>query len=370
MPITITSSVQSDSQQWRLAVVLMAQTAIVDPTGYVATSTTVQAEILAKAGLDEDLVYVSTVLVSTSSVGMQYQYHLTVTFGASTMVGGGHVHDCDTIEYPLQCGYAAGPTIDLDDILGAVILRRPLTADIAMFAIQANTNNLLRVGPGNEIRFGAHQEFYPDNTYDVGTVDAGVTLRRPRDIRASRDLYAGGSGQFGGFGSFASYVLATHERFTAQAVNPSTGATVRHVYVNSVDNALHYWDGAVDHVIGTPAGSDTVGTWTCDTLVTQYDVVVCDAANHVTRAHASILAGRRPVGICVAKIDATTARVQYIGEVAGWVGLTPGATYFVAAASGAITADTTTLAITDSVVSVGVAKSTTTLVFQPGSPVL
>ncbi len=367
MPITITSSVQTELQQWHCAVVLTAQTAIVDPAAYISGSTAVQAEILAKAGLDADLVYVATTLTSTSTVGYTYYYYLTVVFGAD-LTGGSHTHDCDTIDYPLQCGYTAGPTINLDATLGAVIFKRPTTADITMFAVQAGTSNLFRVGPGTELRFGGHFDFYPDATYDVGTVDSGVTLHRPRDARISRDLYAGGSGQFGSFGSFDGYVQATHDRLVAQAVNPSTGATVRHLYVNSVDNSLRWWDGTTEHIIGVASGSDTVGPWNCSTLVQERDVVFCDGADHVDRASATTLAGRTAVGICAAKLSATTALIRYSGETTGYTGLMPGAAYYVGVGVGTMQQGIGGFVPGYTVMRIGVAKNNTTLVMHVGEP--
>jgi hypothetical protein len=368
MPITITSSVQTELQQWHCSVVLTAQSAIVDPAGYVSGSATVQAEILAKAGLDADLVYVATTLTSTATIGYTYQYYLTVVFGSSALTGGGHTHDCDTVDYPLQCGYTAGPTVNLDATLGAVIFKRPTTPDITMFAVQAGTNNLFRVGPGTEIRFGGHFDFYPDATYDVGTVDAGVTLHRPRDVRISRDLYAGGIGQFGSYGSFGGYVQATHDRLVAQAVNPTTDAAVRHLYVNSVDNSLRWWDGTTEHIIGVASGSDTVGLWNCSTLVQERDIVFCDAADHVDRASAATLTGRTVVGICAAKLSSTTALIRYSGETTGYTGLMPGAAYYVGVGAGTMQQGIGGFIEGYTVVRVGTAKNTTTLVQFNGEP--
>ena len=368
MAISITSSVKTTSQQRAVTVVLTSYDIIADPAGYVTGDTTVQAEILSRAGLDADVVFIAAALESSLLVGLKRQYTLTVTYG-DALTAGGHTHGCSTVTYPLQCGYNTGPSIALDAVLGPVILSRPTTADMTFFQAKYGSTDLFKIS-NTGIKIGGHTEFSADATYDLGTPDAGVSLRRPRDARFSRDLYVGRNSTFGGSGIFTSYVKAQYDSLTPQAANPSIDASVRHIYNNSVDNALHYWDGAVDHVIGDASGSDTVGTWNCDAGVQQYDVVFCDGADHVNRASATTLAGREIIGICVSKLTATAALVRYSGEIAGYGGLTAGAAYFVSTAAGGITADPSGFADGCTVVQVGIAKNSTTLVYQPGDPTI
>ena len=366
MAISITSSVKTTSQQWAVTVILTSYDIIADPAGYVTGSTDVQAEILSRAGLDADVVFIAAALESSTVVGLKRQYSLTVTYG-DALTAGGHTHGCATVTYPLQCGYDTGPSIALDATLGPLVLSRPTTADMTFFQAKYGTTDLFKLS-NTGIKIGGHTEFSPDATYDFGTPDAGVSLRRPRDARFSRDLYVGQNGRFGGFGIFAGYTRAQYSSLAPQAVNPSTDASVRHVYNNSVDNSLHYWDGAVDHIIGAASGSDTIGLWNCDAGVLQYDVVFCDGADHVNRANATTLSGREIIGICVSKLSATSALVRYTGEIAGYGGLIGGEAYFVSTADGGITANTSGFASGCTIVQVGIAKNATTLVYQPGDP--
>jgi hypothetical protein len=369
MAVTITTIIRSSAQQWRCAVTLESYTVISDPVAYITASATVQAEVIALAGLDADLVFVAAALESAGQVGTLRQYRLLVTFGAA-LTSGSHTHGCETVEYPLQCGYNAGPTVDLDATLGPVVLQRPTTADIIMLRVKAGATDLFRVGLGTVTRFGTHAEFSPDATYDIGTSDGGGTLLRPRDLRVGRDLYAVGNGRVGGFGIFGSYVRGSYHVFAPQAVNPSADATVRHVYVNSVDSTLRYWNGAVEQILGTTSGSDTLGIWDCPGGLTVGQVVYCTGVdNYVDAADASTLAGRQPLGICVAKPDAGHATVRYVGEIALFGGLVAGAAYFVArGAPGTITRSLVGFVAGDTLATLGVAKNATTLTLLPTAP--
>jgi len=363
MTIAITSAIKSTSEQWAVSVTLTTYTVIADPAGYISGSAAVQQEIISRAGLDADVVYIAVALVSSSAVGSKYVYALTVTFG-DALTAGGHTHGCDTVTYPLQCGYDVGPSIALSTTLGPVIFSRPSSLDMDFLQLRYGSTDLFKVGSA-AVRLGNHTEFYPDATYDFGTPDAGVTLRRPRDVRISRDIYAGGNIRSGGFGIFADYCRAKYDVLAPQAVNPSTDASVRHIYVNSVDNSLRWWDGTVEHIIGTSSGSDTVGLWNCDAGVQIRDVVFCDGADHVNRANATTLAGRGIAGICVSKPTGTTAMIRYSGEISGYGGLVSGSAYFVSTSSGLMTDSPGSLGVGNTLVQVGIAKNTTTLAYQP-----
>jgi hypothetical protein len=92
-------------------------------------------------------------------------------------------------------------------------------------------------------------------------------------------------------------------------------------------------------------------------------------ADFVDAADAATLNNRQPLGICVTKPTAVTATVRYLGEIALFAGLTPGATYFVAkGAPGTITNSTAGFTDGDTVAPLGVAKNLTTLVLLPSGP--
>jgi hypothetical protein len=98
------------------------------------------------------------------------------------------------------------------------------------------------------------------------------------------------------------------------------------------------------------------------------DAVYVSAADTVDKADASAAATTPVVGFVVSKPLATTAIVQYDGELGGFAGLTTGARYFLALTAGEIAlpgdADFPTLA--GEVVQVlGVARNATTLVIDP-----
>jgi hypothetical protein len=368
MALTISSTVRSTSTQWTVAVVLSSYDVVADPAAYISGSTTVQAEILAAAGLDADCVFISVTLTSSSTVGSQHRYTLAVVFG-DVLTAGGHTHGCDTVTFPLQCAYADGPIVVLDPTTGPIILSRPTTADMTYLQLRYGTTDLFKVS-NTAIRVGNHIEFYPDNTYDLGTPDEGTTLRRPRDVRVGRHLFVLQNVMSGGYAVFANYVRAKYDVLAPQAVNPTIDASVRHIYVNSVDNTLRYWDGTLEHILGTTSGSDTLGLWNCGAGVQIRDAVYCNAADSVDRANASTLAGKEIVGICVSKPTAITAVVRYSGEIPGYGGLAAGALYYVSTSSGLITNDVSGFVTGDTVLQVGIAKNGTTLVYQPGDPTI
>jgi hypothetical protein len=80
----------------------------------------------------------------------------------------------------------------------------------------------------------------------------------------------------------------------------------------------------------------------------------------VSRADADDPLKAPAVGFVVQVSSPTACVVQYYGEIAGFVGLTPGATYFLSTTPGGIT--TSAPALPGIVQELGFAKSATTLV--------
>lgn len=113
----------------------------------------------------------------------------------------------------------------------------------------------------------------------------------------------------------------------------------------------------------TGGGSDS-SVLTCSALVNLSDAVAITAAATVDQAENDNAARRPAVGLVVSKPTATSCIVRYSGELPGFVGLTIGATYYLAATLGAIT-PTPPSRLTDPGAIrqvVGVALSTTILI--------
>lgn len=366
---TITAVIHATGDITQVDVTITSTTVIADPIAYVQIST-VAAEILARAGLSATLSFVSASLQSTTSVGSTYYYNLIVTYGDTPSGTTTHYHDHTTVTMPLREAYRDGVTIDLDSMLGPVTITAANDTSVDYLRIRTDlgttARDLLWVKQGSVVRFGTHTEFYLDATYDVGTPDAGVTLRRPRDVRVGRDIYAGRNLAITGYGTYGTYVLGTHYRFTGQSSNPDTAPTNQHLYVNATDASLRYWDGSGETILsgGAGAGSDTVGLYDCPGGTAVGNVVYVTAPDYVVAANAATLAGQDIQGVVVSKPTATTAYVKYVGEASVFVGLTPGVTYYLAKSAGAVTADVSSYVEGDTMIVVGVAKNATTLVLR------
>ena len=118
---TITASVRSTETATQINVTLQSSTAIADPSAYRATAAA-SAEILARAGLDADLEFVSAVLTASVSSGGVYYYDLIVTYGDAPSGTTTHTHDETTVSLSLDDAYQDGPTITLDTTLGPMII--------------------------------------------------------------------------------------------------------------------------------------------------------------------------------------------------------------------------------------------------------
>jgi hypothetical protein len=139
--------------------------------------------------------------------------------------------------------------------------------------------------------------------------------------------------------------------------------------VNSVDGSLRYWDGSSETVlVAGVSGTDTVGLYDCPAGVSVGEVVYINGADYVTQANASTLAGNAVAGVVVSKPTAITAAVKYVGEASVFTTLTPGALYYLSRTTGAITTDLSAFVTGDTMITVGLAKNSTTLIVRIGEP--
>lgn len=110
-------------------------------------------------------------------------------------------------------------------------------------------------------------------------------------------------------------------------------------------------------------GAGPQGTYNCPITVAVLDVVYLSSADNVDKADADDASKRPLVGFVVTKPTTTTATVLYYGELDGFVGLTPGSTYYLSATPGQVT-DVAPSASGNIIQRVGFARSTTKLVLM------
>jgi hypothetical protein len=355
--IKVISQVSADV--YRVDVTVTSLGPIADPIAYVSSSE-VSNEILAKAGLSDTLIFVAASLNAARIVGEIREYDLTVTYDNTPALANGHQHDHTTLFFPLRESYRDGAGVDLEETIGPVVISADAAYTDDFFRVVKGTDDLLHIKNSGDIRFGGHLELFPDATYDIGTPDEGTLLRRPRDIRLSRDLYIGRNILSDGEASFAEGVLAKFSAFTAQASNPDTDAGSRHLYWNSGDNELHAWDGAVDSVVGGSAAPST-GQFTCPSAVQVQDAVYISASGEVSRANA--VSSDRVIGFVISKPTSFSCIVQFSGEVGGFAGaLISNSNYFLSLIDGQITPNPMTLTAGSWSHFVGVSRDINTLV--------
>lgn len=94
-------------------------------------------------------------------------------------------------------------------------------------------------------------------------------------------------------------------------------------------------DGA-GNLYWAPSGAS--GLYNCDASISVRDAVYLSASGTCAAADADDATKQPLIGIVASKPTATTAVMQYHGEVGGFVGLTPGATYYLSKTPGQITA--------------------------------
>lgn len=171
----------------------------------------------------------------------------------------------------------------------------------------------------------------------------------------------------GGSGGGGAVVLA------GDATGPSGANTVEGIQNNAVDAAppslgdTFVYDGAQwTFQPAAAAGSVIVsasGQFTVPAGVAVGDVVYITGSLAADQADNTSVATAPAVGIVVAKPLATTATVAYLGEVAGFVGLTAGAVYYLGTLGGMTT---TPPNVGGNVIQrIGVAISATALLLNP-----
>ena len=120
---------------------------------------------------------------------------------------------------------------------------------------------------------------------------------------------------------------------------------------------------------GGGGSADLLGLYTtANGAVAAGHAVKISAADTAAKAQASA-AGNAAIGVVKSLLSPTSAEVCYAGEVAGFVGLVPGSTYYLdPATAGAITTVAPTAA-GQIVQKIGTAKDATTLVVFPSRPI-
>lgn len=381
MAIQIQSQVLDSIKVYRITVRLTSITTIPDPVAYVSQPE-VWIEVLAIAGLP-DLLFVAAVLIDQGMIGLENWYDLEMTFDHTHVTATGHQHDRATLFLPLRESYRDGPYIDLATNLGPVdIYSENATVD-HLRVRRYGGDDFLFINKEGHIQLGQHVRFLRDCEFDIGTVDGGTTLRRPRDVRVCRDVHVGNDltvgndGSFGndlsvtGDGSFGGGVLATHYGFTQQTSNPDNNPAHRHIYWNVTDNTLRGWDGSAEFILGTTTPTGLTGIYGCPPTVVVGDVVAITGASFVDKADATILGQRPVIGICISKTAPTVCVVQLYGECGVFAGsLTANQLYFLSQIPGTMTTNTGIFNPGDTVQMVGISKSTSVLTLRFESRVL
>lgn len=139
--------------------------------------------------------------------------------------------------------------------------------------------------------------------------------------------------------------------------------------INFVSGALVLDDGfnnRVDVTVTGGGGGGSTGVFSCPGAVAVNDIVYISAGDTVSKANATSLATAPALGVVLAKPSGVTAQVMFgASEVTSFLGLTPGATYYLSTVPGGVT--TVPPAAPGNVVQrVGQARNATTLICQFG----
>lgn len=374
MAIQIDSQVVTATKVYRITVTLTSFDPIPDPVAYVGQPE-IWLQVLAIAGLPE-LLFVGAELIDQGYIGLERYYKLDMTFDNTQVTATGHMHDSSTLFHPLREAYRDGPYIDVISSLGPVDIWSAVANAVDYLRVRLeNGDTYFLVTKDGRTEYGGHQSFIRDAEFDIGSPDAGTTLKRPRDLYLAEDLWAGGNVLADGDGHFGGSVLGTNYLFTMQPSNPDTSPTSRHIYWNSTDNTLRGWDGSVEFIIGggSTALSGVVSTYNCGPAVVVGDVVSITGNSFVDKADATLLGLRPVIGIVVNKPSSTVAVVQLAGEVGVFAGsLTPNQLYFLGHVPGTMVPEASLVGfnIGDTVQLVGVSKTDSILTLRFESRVL
>lgn len=361
MAVQVTSTVKESTRLYKVGVTLTSITPIITPEYFVIHDPATKQEVIADAGLPSTTVFVQAVLLKEGYIGNTYYYDLLITLDPLPATATSHFHDSSTLHHPLREAYRDGPYIDLDPSLGPVDIYAIAANTVDYFRVHLGARDLFFIRRDSTISIGAHVEFGTDTTYDIGSVDNGITLRRPRDLYVGRDTWTARSGYFGTSAKSPVYL------FFPQATNPDNVAADRHIYWNSTDNKPHVWNGVLDYPLNSCDDCDGIVAIFDGPTVNVGDAVTMSGLNSVVQSDASAAWQHPVIGICVEKPSPLIALVQLNGEAGVYTGtLTPGAKYFLAKTAGGITTDVSTFTTGDVVQVVGIAKTDSTLTITIG----
>lgn len=157
-----------------------------------------------------------------------------------------------------------------------------------------------------------------------------------------------------------------------RATDPTTPAGRGALYTKDDSGDTHLFfrsddSGAVYQLTPPTASSsnavDSATAYICPATVVVGDAVYLSGADAVDKADADAALNRPAMGIVSAKPTTTTCTLRYSGELGGYTGLTPGATYYLSTVSGGIVTPTPTGSNVLSQV-LGDARNSTTLVID------
>jgi hypothetical protein len=181
-----------------------------------------------------------------------------------------------------------------------------------------------------------------------------------------------GTVELQGIGQKLSLTNAGHIGIGESSSDPSTVANEGALYTKDAGGNTHLFfrtdsSGTVYQITPPSGGSstsvDSVTVFTCPVGAAVGDAVALSAADTVILADADNASARPAIGIVASKPTPTTCVLRYAGELGGFTGLTPGATYYLSTTPGAIQTPTPTGAGVLSQV-IGDARNTTTLVID------
>jgi len=306
MAIEITTQVTEAARVYAIRVTLKSLDPITDPTLYVLEDS-VKAVILAKAALPANTIVLGSKLLQEGYIGDIQFYIILMTLEEVPATVTAHTHDFNTVFMPLRESYRDGPYIDLDPNLGPLdIWAAQGTVDY--LRIRDGGTTFLEVNQEGQLRLGGHAEFTTDTTYDIGSLDDGVTLRRPRDVYVGRDTWTARDGYFG-----TSAQSPTYKYSPQMLVTPSTDPLDRLMYWNLGDNQVHVWDGSSDYPLGGGGGPDYDGVIFIADLtpnVGNIDITLAENGTRVASAAAS-----PDVTIITVDVFAYTGHVQVRPDV-------------------------------------------------------
>jgi len=306
MAVEITTQVTSATRVYAVRVTLKSLDPIVDPEQYVLQDEE-KARITSLAGLPENTVFLGSRLLQEGYIGDIQFYIVLLTLEQVPTPVTAHTHDHNTVFMPLRESYRDGPYIDLDPNLGPVdIWATQGTVDY--LRVRDGSTYFLEVNQEGQLRIGGHVEFTTDTVYDIGSLDDGVQLRRPRDVYIGRDSWTARDGYFGTSAKSPTYYFDPQ-----QATTPSTDPLDRLMYWNSGDNLVHVWDGATDYPLGGGGGPDYDGVIFISNLtpnIGNIDVTLTENGTRVASAAAS-----PDVTVITVHVFAYTGHVQVRPDV-------------------------------------------------------